>query len=202
MKPPLYQDFTGTLASDKIDELLAGSYEVSPSVNSHARAFLHQCRSTHQTVQMPVTPALNKSFWQRNPENKGSSPGGLHNGHYKAASFSPILNKIDALLRDIPMRTGMSPEAHHHVMNFAIEKKPGVTDVAKMRTIQMMDAEYQASNKQVGRLAMIFAERYGLVPEGQCGARKKHQAIDLALSKRLVWDRLFMEGRRLDPQRC
>ena len=36
------------------------------------------------------------------------------------------------------------------------------------------------------------AEANGAVPQGQCGSRKKHQAIDLALSKALVWDSLLL----------
>ena len=71
-------------------------------------------------------------------------------------------------------------------MNFAIEKKAGDWRLSKMRTIQLMNSEFQANNKKMGRAAMRFAEKYDLIPPGQCGSRKRHQAIDLALSKRLV----------------
>jgi hypothetical protein len=77
-------------------------------------------------------------------------------------------------------------------MNFAIEKKAGDFRVKAMRTIQLMVAESQANNKFCGRAAMQYAERKGLIPDGQFGSRKKHQAIDLALSKVLVWDLLAM----------
>ena len=195
MKPPLYQEFNNSLARDHIDELLEGSWEIPPTSDPHTRAFLQQCRSNQPSTTMNVTSELNQSFWRRNPEMKGSEPHGLHNGHYKAATFSSTVNRCDALLRNIPMKTGSSPEAWRNLMNFAIEKKAGDFRVKKMRTIQLMDAEFQASNKQAGKEAMKFAEQHHLIPPGQCGARKKHQAIDLAVSKRLVWDTLFMERR-------
>ncbi|CAJ1939885.1 unnamed protein product [Cylindrotheca closterium] len=64
-----------------------------------------------------------------------------------------------------------------------------------MRTIQLMNSEAQANNKKAGRAAMQFAEAHSLIPDGQCGSRKRHQAIDLALSKRLVWDLLILRRR-------
>lgn len=42
---------------------------------------------------------------------------------------------------------------------------------------------------------MRFGEEFGLIPDGQCGSRKHHQAIDLAVSKRLIWDLLFLQRR-------
>jgi hypothetical protein len=47
----------------------------------------------------------------------------------------------------------------------------------------------------IGRNAMIFAEAHNLIPPGQCGSRKHHQAIDLAVSKRMVWDFLILQRR-------
>ena len=192
MRPPLYQEFTGPLAEDYVSDLLDGRWEIPPSVRPPTRAFLTQCRSNLPPLPLRVDRNSNTRFWQRNPEMKGSEPHGLHNGHYKAATFSPLLSACDAACRDIPLTTGIAPLAWRNLMNFAIEKKPGDFRVKKMRTIQMMDAEFQANNKLVGKKAMEFAERNSLIPPGQCGSRKKHQAIDLALSKTLVWDQLIL----------
>ncbi|CAJ1934694.1 unnamed protein product [Cylindrotheca closterium] len=64
-----------------------------------------------------------------------------------------------------------------------------------MGTIQLMNSEAQANNKKAGRAAMQFAKAHSLIPDGQCGSRKRHQAIDLALSKQLVWDLLMLQRR-------
>ncbi|CAJ1966333.1 unnamed protein product [Cylindrotheca closterium] len=90
---------------------------------------------------------------------------------------------------------GFVPSNWRNLMNFSIEKKAGDFRLSKMRTIQLMNLEAQANNKKAGRAAMRYAEEHSLIPDGQCGSRKRHQAIDLALSKRLVWDLLILQRR-------
>ena len=192
MQEPLYDDFTGPNAQTYIAGLLDGSYEIPTTVDKSSHAFLNQCRSPLPPVRLQVDEKSNRKFWRRNPEMKGSEPHGLHNGHYTAASYSTLLNSCDAVCRNFPLQTGLVAKEHCYIMNFAIEKKPGVFLAKLMRTIQMMDAELQANNKLVGKEAMKSAEAHRLIPKGQCGSRKRHQAIDLALSKTLVWDQLIL----------
>jgi hypothetical protein len=45
-------------------------------------------------------------------------------------------------------------------MDFQILKKIGVFDVAKMQTIQLMDADFNTNNKHDGRMMMKHAEDY------------------------------------------
>jgi hypothetical protein len=121
-------------------------------------------------------------------EDKGSEPHTLHNGHFKAGVKSDLLAQCDAIMRDIPMHAGFSPALLQQLMNFSIEKEPGNYQLPKMRTIQLMPAELQANNKKVGKAAMEFAEARGLIPAGQCGSRKQHEAIALVIIKRCCWD--------------
>lgn len=128
-------------------------------------------------------------------EDKGSEPHGLHNGHFKAGVKSDLLAQCDTLMREIPMKVGFAPQQWRHLMNFSIEKQPGEFRLSKMRTTQMMNAKLQANNKKVGKEAMRYAELHNLIPAGQCGACKKHEAIALVLSKRNIWDLLLQQRR-------
>ena len=118
-------------------------------------------------------------FWSRNPENKGSEPHGLHNGHFKAGALSELLASCDTAFSDLPLRSGHVPALWKNLMNFAIKKKPGDFSPHRMRTIQLFNSEAQANYKKAGRAAMKNAEEDGIIPKGQCGSRKQHQAIDL-----------------------
>eukprot|EP00957_Ditylum_brightwellii_P119153 9088825-Ditylum_brightwellii.AAC.1 len=42
---------------------------------------------------------------------------------------------------------------------------------------------------------MEFAEANKLIPPGQCGSRKHHEAIALVISKRCCWDFLAIQRR-------
>ncbi|CAJ1962768.1 unnamed protein product, partial [Cylindrotheca closterium] len=55
----------------------------------------------HLPVHLEVTTSDHVYFWSRNPENKGSEPHGLHNGHFKAAAQSPVIAYCDALFRNV-----------------------------------------------------------------------------------------------------
>ena len=69
-----------------------------------------------------------------------------------------------------------------------ILKKAGVYDVEKMRTILLMNAEFNMNNKKLGREMMANAERHGKIAREQYGRRRHHQCILSALNKRLTMD--------------
>ncbi|CAJ1967895.1 unnamed protein product, partial [Cylindrotheca closterium] len=116
----------------------------------------------------------------------------IDDGATVAGAMDELLEK-DSQLEAAITETGFIPDNWRHLMNFAIEKKPGDFRLTEMRTIQLMNSESQANYKKLGRLAMAYGEEYHLLANGQCGSRKHHQAIDLALSKRLVWDLLILQ---------
>ena len=197
MQEPLYSMFNWDEAERNSNALLTGSLPRPQGLDEYTLAFLDQCRfhKGFQPQHLEVTTAIHSEFWSRMDENKGSEPHGLHNGHFKVGCQSPLISFCDGIIRNLPLQTGMVPDQWKHLMNFAIEKKAGDFRLSKMHTIQMMNSEFQANNKLVGRRAMAFAEEHKLIPPGQCGFRKQHQSIDLALSKRLVWDLLILQRR-------
>ncbi|CAJ1970513.1 unnamed protein product [Cylindrotheca closterium] len=198
MVEPLYTAFTCADAKSNSLALLDGHYSLTNLLDPATTTFLSHCRfhKDHSPVHLEVTTSDHVYFWSRNPEDKGSEPHGLHNGHFKAAAQSPVIAYCDALFCNIPLATGFFPSNWQNLMNFAIEKKAGDFQLSKMRTIQFLNSEAQADNKKAGCVAMRYAEEHSLIPDdGQCGSQKRHQAIDLALSKRLVWDLLINQQR-------
>jgi hypothetical protein len=197
MQEPLYSIFNGPGAEANSEALLQGALPIPANMDSQTKAFLQQCRYHRGFCPQHIKVTMDNHyyFWSHPKENKGSKPHGLHNGHFKVGCQLLVLLYCNATFCNLPLMSGMVPDQWKHLMNFAIEKKPGDFRLSTMRTIQMMNSEFQANNKLLGWLAMKFAEKHKLIPAGQCGSRKKHQAIDLALSKRLVWDLLILQRR-------
>ena len=195
MQDPVYTEFTGPAAKVNSEAVLEGTYELSDIADTNVRKFLEHCRyprGFRPPPPMRVKPEENADFWKKSKEQKASDPRGLHNGHYMAATYSPLVNECDAHMRSLPLMTGYSPTAWHSILDAAIEKEPGNHKVDKMRTIQLMNSEFQANNKKIGREVMASAEQNGWLPTGQHGSRKRHQAATLALCKRILWDILRM----------
>jgi hypothetical protein len=63
-----------------------------------------------------------------------------------------------------------------------------VYDVEKMRTILLMNAEFNMNNKKLGGEMMANAERHGEIAREQYGSHTHHQCILAALNKRLTMD--------------
>jgi hypothetical protein len=56
-----------------------------------------------------------------------------------------------------------------------ILKKAGVYDVEKMRTILLMNAEFNMNNKKLGQDMMNHAEKHGALAREQYRSRQNHQ---------------------------
>ena len=59
-----------------------------------------------------------------------------------------------------------------------------------MRTIQLLDGQFNMNNKKLGRELMKNAEHHQLIAKEQAGSRKAHRAVLAALKKRLTIDLL------------
>ncbi|CAJ1957324.1 unnamed protein product [Cylindrotheca closterium] len=166
-KLPTRKMFNGADAERNSFALLEGRPPMPDGIDSYTQPFLEQCRfhRGHSMIPMEVSPEDHTCFWSCNPENKGSETHGLHNGHFKAGIYSPMVAQCDALFHHIPLITGFVPDNWWHLMNFAIEKKPGDFWLTKMRTIQLMNSESQANYKKLGRLAMAYGEEHHLLAD-------------------------------------
>ena len=80
--------------------------------------------------------------------------------------------------------TGYSPRRWRQGLNIMIEKKKGEINVSKLRTILLMEADFNMGNKRLGRQLMRHAESEGLLALEQYGSRKNHMAINQGLNKR------------------
>jgi hypothetical protein len=96
--------------------------------------------------------------------------------------------QFDAAIRNISYHTRYALKKWCNITDLAIEKARGVFLAHKMRTIQLMAAEYNTNNKQLGRDMMHHAESCKVLPEEHGASRKDWQAAEQALNKRLAMD--------------
>ena len=146
-------------------------------------------------VTSRVTTEDHTHGWKKQKESISSDPDGLTFSHYKAGATEDLITQFDATLRSLPYQHGFTPAAWLPMTDVEILKKAGVYDVEKMRTILLMNAEFNMNNKKLGRDMMHHAERHGALAREQYGSRRNHQCILAALNKRLTMD-LLRQTRR------
>ena len=107
-----------------------------------------------------------------------------------AGAQDPTIAEFDALNRSLPYQFGFSASSWQTISDVEILKKSGDYDIESMRTITLMNSEFNINNKKLGRDMMKNAEKHNLLPPEQYGSRKHHRAVVAALNKRLTMDLL------------
>ena len=102
-------------------------------------------------IDFSLTPQQNKMDWRSVDERKASEPSGLHSSHHKCASMDKQMNKVDTFLRSFPIEMGFAPKAWEPITDVEILKRHGKFHVDQMQLVQLMNAEFQINNKNLGR---------------------------------------------------
>ena len=114
----------------------------------------------------------------------------FHNGHYISSTLLLYLRMILAELASIPWEFSISLAWWRKSLNVALEKVRGVRLLSKLRTIHLLEADFNTGTKLIfAQRMMVHAYKHGQIPESQY-AQKDTQAIEAVLVKRLYFDYL------------
>jgi hypothetical protein len=99
-------------------------------------------------------------------EDTSSSPSGLHFGHYIAGADWDYISQFHALRVSLALKKGVALEQWVTGLSVMLEKMFGVRLVSKLQAILLMEADFNAMNKEVHGVRMLEeARKYKLVPE-------------------------------------
>jgi hypothetical protein len=193
MLSPLLDDLGYLADTDQAEDILHGTYVVPDGTDQYAAKLIAELRMPDSikhgnATSQYVSTQEHVSGWKKQKEGISADPDGLTFSHYKAAAQDDYLAQFDATLRSLPYQHGFVPAAWVPTTDVEILKKAGVYDVEKMRTILLMNAEFNMNNKKLGRDTMHNAETHGTIAREQYGSRKNHRSITAALNKRLTMD--------------
>ena len=90
----------------------------------------------------------------------------------------------------IPYQSGYSPQRYQSSLNTMLKKKQNAIAADQLRTILLLEADFNHLNKKLGRDLMYQAEQLKMIAPEQFGSRKYHSCIDQVLIKRLYYDSL------------
>ena len=173
-------------------QILEGTYnnETQPQ---YTKAFISALRKPETARQwtrddLEISLSEHQQAWRKAKESTSSSPSGLHFGLWKANATDDTLADIDRILRGIPFRTGHSLRRWQTGVDVELCKKAGNYDVDKLRTIVLLEADYNMNNKAMSRRVARAAERDGTLAKEQYGSRNRHSAPDVSLNNRLTDD--------------
>ena len=170
-----------------VAEVLDGNLEAFEGSSANTIDFLRLMKRP-DTPTGPLPSLSLEDFIQSwKIKNEQTSSMGSHFGHYQAATRDELLACLLWIKMELPMITGYSPMHHRQGTDCMILKKANSFDISLLRTIVLMDAEFNHMNSVIGRLAMHRAIDTGQLAREQY-SRPGRTAAAHALNRRLIFD--------------
>jgi hypothetical protein len=183
---PLRSDFGDLATGPAVASVLDGSYEPDPSTDQYTKDFLSVCKLTDHAPATLSRQAIDfKRSWGKMKEKTSSRD--LHFGHFQTGVQHDDILHLHYNLAEIPYRTGYSPKRWQQATQLMILKKPGLTDVERLRTLVLFEADFNHNNKFFGKSVMNHMQKHSLVAKEQYSAPGK-KCIDHVLNRRLLFD--------------
>ena len=122
---------------------MKGTYQTPTKIDDDTTSYLKQCtipnNNKKATTKLSRSVEEFKQSWQK--MNKRTGTRDIHFGHFKAATRHNLNLLLHYALAEIPFRSGYSPSRWKQASDLMILKKEGVTDVDKLRTIVLYEAD-------------------------------------------------------------
>jgi hypothetical protein len=173
--------------------VLDGSYDYPPDIDEATKELFEECAKIWLIVPAnSVTGIISQERWQQRwkkvKEDTSLSLSGLHFRHYIAGVDCDYISWFHALRVSLALKKGIALECWENGLSVMLEKMFGVRLVSKLWAILLMEADFNATNKEVYGVRMLEEARtYKLVPE-EIFSEQNHMADDGGLAKTLFYN--------------
>jgi hypothetical protein len=174
-------------------EVLEGSYVFPADCHEGTKDLLQEAAKLRQlipenSVETKITKEHWAKVWRTRKENTSSSKSQLHFGHYKAGTSSEIICHHHALKSTICLKRGFALDRWRSGLSCMLEKVPGCRLLTKLRSILLMEADFNSNNKTIyGDRMLNNVRQYGLMAE-EIYSEAGRTAEDGALAKVFFYD--------------
>ena len=182
--------FLGSTAG--CQDILRGLYVPCFPIDHYTSTLIKELRKPPNIppISTEYTALDYSAGWAKMKEQATAGLSGIHFSHHKACGQNPFLAQFEALMCSIPYQTGYSPHRYKLSVNAMLLKKQNKLEADQLRTILLLEADFNHMNKKLGRDLMAQAEKFQMIAPEQFGSRKHHSCIDQVIVKKLYYDAL------------
>ena len=200
MLQPLY-DMLGPLGlNPAAEEILHGTFKIPEDLDEDTKTVIKHMKMDESILQNGAirngcTTKEFQQFWKKPREKISSSLSGLHNGHYIAAAQDTYLSRLTATLSSLPWQMGVPTRRWTTSLIVEIEKRSGERRLDKLRTIHLLEADFNTGTKLIFNKRMLGnARTHNLIPDPQY-QRKGSRSVEAVIFKKLFFDLLRLQQR-------
>lgn len=196
LQEPLLSDFGYNANNANADAVLHGEY-APPEETDHYAKLLFQQLSTPRSVEQLgecssyITTEEHIQGWNRATEKTSAGISGLHFGMFKAHAKYPVLASLDASMQNVAYVTGYTYRRWQKGIDVQLLKRAKDHRAHKLRTILLLEADFNMNNKKLGRDVMAWAERAKELARDNYGGRKHLRAVEVSLNSTLTYNSLW-----------
>jgi hypothetical protein len=175
------------------ERILAGTYNYPDDFNQATREICEECAwiglmVPKDSLDLSITRHDWRRRWKGRQESASSSEYGLHFGHYIAGCNSNYIAHFHALKATLIINRGIVLEQWARGLLVMLEKIFGCALITKLRSILLMEADFNSTNKIIyGQRMLQAVRRYKLMPE-EIYSKKNHLANNGTLVKVLFYN--------------
>jgi hypothetical protein len=155
-------------------EILNGTFNCPKGVSPHAARLIRGLRRIDGTAETPIHTGMPtneyRQGWKQAREKTSAGLSTLTFGHCKAGALDPRIIEFKAAMASIPMRSGYAYKRWRKGTDVELLKKANSFHVSKLRTIVLFVADFNFTNKAVGRKVGIRAEAHHGMAQEQGGS--------------------------------
>ena len=192
-KGQMREDFGYLAMSPVAKAILDGTYLYPDYFDQATKELCEECARYRQRIEAnSVSSDIRIDRWQerwsRANENTSSSESGLHFSHYIAGAESDIISGLDSILTSVALRKGIALERWSRGLSVMLEKMFGCSLVNKLRSILLMEADFNWANKEIFGIRMMNNVRDHNLMCDEIYSEKGRMADDGGLAKVLFND--------------
>lgn len=175
------------------EEILEGTYWYDPDFDPDTRAIGEELAHIRSIIpENSVCDIVRRDdwgkFWRRAREETSSSESGLHFSHYKAGADSPLISHYHSVKASVALKSGHGLERWSRGMSVMLEKVAGCQLINKLRSILLMEADFNCVNKIIyGNRMLTNVRKFGLMPD-EIFSERNRTAEEGSLTKVLFYD--------------
>ena len=186
-------EFGYNAISQTAQDILDGTYSFPVDFDEATRELCEEfarirLRIPKDSLRMTITKEEWASHWKKAREGTSSSYSGRHFGYYKAAHHSKHILHFQALLSTVLFNKGVVLSRWACGLSVMLQKLFGCNLVSKLRSILLIEADYNAANKILfGTRMLDNVRKYKLMP-GEIYSERGRTAEDGTLAKVITYD--------------
>jgi hypothetical protein len=190
---PLRDEFGYNADTEVGEEVLEGRYHYDPDFDQHTREILEEAASTRAIIPKNSVDDIIRSgcwggFWSKTREETSSSESGLTFSHYKAGARSDIITHFHATKSSVAIKAGVGLNRWSRGLSVMLQKVPGCHLISKLRSILLMEADFNCTNKIIyGTRMLNNVRKFGFMPD-EIFSERNRTAVEGSLSKVLFYD--------------